>query len=133
MSGCCAQDAGSACPPTSTASDMASLEELNAGYIRSVATSDVKWFEQHLSDDFVNSNADGTLSDRAAFLAAIARPLPLRNFPCEDVRIRVFGDTAIIHGRTRYQKPDGQPGAGRYTDVWAKRGGRWVCVCADVT
>jgi len=112
---------------------MGTLEELNAGYIRSVAISDAKWFDQHLSEDFVNSNADGTLSDRATFLAAIARPLPLRDFACEDVRIRVFGDVAIIHGRTTYRKPDGQPGAGRYTDVWAKRGGGWVCVCADVT
>ena len=112
---------------------MESLEELNAGYIRSVAESDVKWFERNLSEDFVNSNADGSLSDRAAFLAAIAKPLPLRNFSCEDVRIRVMGEVAIIHGRTTYRKPDGQPGAGRYTDVRAKRGGRWVCVCADVT
>ena len=109
------------------------LEELNAGYIRSVATSDVKWFEEHLAEDFLNSNADGTLSDRAAFLAAIAKPLPLKDFGCEDVRIRVLGDIAIIHGRTRYRKPDGRPGAGRYTDVWAKRSGRWLCVCADVT
>jgi ketosteroid isomerase-like protein len=112
---------------------MKELEELNAGYIRSVATSDVAWFDRHLADDFVNSNADGTLSDRAAFLAAIAKPLPLKDFACEDVRIRVFGDAAIIHARTTYRKPDGQRGAGRYTDVWARRGGRWVCVCADVT
>ena len=26
------------------------LEELNAGYIRSVVTSDVKWFEEHLAE-----------------------------------------------------------------------------------
>ena len=109
------------------------LEQLNAGYIRSVATSDVKWFDEHLAGDFVNSNADGSLSDRAAFLAAIAKPIALKNFACEDVRIRVFGDVAIIHGRTLYRKPDGQPGTGRYTDVWARRSGRWVCVCADVT
>jgi|SRR6185369_4657871 ketosteroid isomerase-like protein len=109
------------------------LEQLNAGYIRSVATSDVKWFDEHLAEDFVNSNADGSLSDRAVFLAAIAKPLALKNFACEDVRIRVFGDVAIIHGRTLYRKPDGQPGTGRYTDVWARRSGRWVCVCADVT
>jgi ketosteroid isomerase-like protein len=109
------------------------LAKLNAGYIRSVAASDVKWFDEHLAGDFVNSNADGSLSDRAAFLAAIARPLPLKDLACEDVRIRVFGDLAIIHGRTTYRKPDDQAGAGRYTDVWARRGGRWVCVCADVT
>lgn len=112
---------------------MDTLEQLNAGYIRSVATSDAKWFEAHLSEDFVNSNADGSLSDRAAFLAAIAKPLPLKDFACEDVRIRLLGEVAIIHGRTTYRKPDGQPGAGRYTDVWARRDGRWLCVCADVT
>ena len=109
------------------------LEKLNAGYIRSVAASDAKWFDEHLAEDFVNSNADGSLSDRAAFLAAVARPLAVSNFTCEDVRIRVLGEVAIIHGRTTYRKPDGQPGAGRYTDVWARRAGRWVCVCADVT
>jgi ketosteroid isomerase-like protein len=112
---------------------MDALEALNAGYIRAVASSDVAWFDRHLAEDFVNSNADGTLSDRAAFLAEIAKPLPLRDFACEDVRIRVFGQAAIIHARTTYRKPGGQPGAGRYTDVWALRGGRWVCVCADVT
>jgi len=112
---------------------MDSLEQLNAGYIRSVAASDVRWFEQHLAEDFVNSNAVGSLSDRGAFLAAIARPFTLKDFACEDVRIRQLGELAIIHGRTTYRKPDGQPGAGRYTDVWARRGGRWVCVCADVT
>jgi ketosteroid isomerase-like protein len=112
---------------------MDTLETLNAGYIRSVASSDVAWFDRHLAEDFVNSNADGSLSDRAAFLAAIAKPLPLKDFACEDVRIRVFGETAIIHGRTTYRKPGGQPGAGRYTDVWALRDRRWVCVCADVT
>lgn len=112
---------------------MEALEQLNAGYIRSVAASDVKWFDEHLAEDFVNSNADGSLSDRAAFLAVIARPLAVSNFACEDVRIRVFGEVAIVHGRTTYRKPDGRPGAGRYTDVWARRAGRWVCVCADVT
>ena len=30
-------------------------------------------------------------------------------------------------------RPDGQPGAGRYTDVWARQGGRWLAVSAHVT
>ena len=52
----------------------------------------------------------------------------------EDVVIRVLGDVALIHARTTYVRADGQPGAGRYTDVWAKRGGgRWICVAANVT
>ena len=108
------------------------LGKLNEDYITSVAKSDVRRFEELLSDDFLNTNADGTLVDRKQFLLQIAKPLTVSDFSCEDVRIRVMGDFAIIHGRTLYKKPDGQPGAGRYTDMWALRDGRWLCVAAHV-
>jgi ketosteroid isomerase-like protein len=49
------------------------------------------------------------------------------------VKIRLFGDFAIIHAKTVYRKPDGQSGAGRYTDIWMRRDGRWRCVAAHVT
>ena len=109
------------------------LQLLNQGFIRSVRTSDVSWFDRNLAEDFLNSNADGTLVERAAFLRQIARPCPVSNFDVEDVRIRILGDAAIIHGRTRYTRPDGQAAAGRYTDVWVRQGTRWVCVSGDVT
>ena len=53
------------------------LEELNRNYIRSVRMSDVRWFDQNLAEDFLNSNADGSLVDRAGFLAQVARPCPV--------------------------------------------------------
>ena len=109
------------------------LQELNRGYIRSVQNSDVRWFDAHLSDDFVNSNPDGTFVDRAGFLAQMARPCPVSGLAADDVRIQMLGEVAIIRARTTYVKPDGQQGAGRYTDVWARRGGRWVCVAANVS
>ena len=115
------------------ASDVDTLQELNKHYIRSVRESDVRWFDENLSEDFVNSNPDCTLVDRAGFLAQIAKPSAAKNIQCEDVRIRMLGEVALIHARTTYIKPDGQPGAGRYTDVWARRKGRWVCVAANVT
>src|SRR5262245_41037102 len=115
------------------ASDLEALRELNQSFIRSVRTSDAGWFDRNLAGDFLNSNADGTLVDRAAFLRQIAAPCPVANFDVEDVRIRILGDAAIIHGRTTYTKPDGRPAAGRYTDVWVRQSGRWVCVAADVT
>jgi len=113
--------------------DLEILQGLNQGFIRSVRMSDVGWFDRNLTEDFLNSNADGTLVDRAAFLRQIAPPCPVSNFDVEDVRIRILGDTAIIHGRTTYTKPNGQAAAGRYTDVWVRQGGRWVCVSGDVT
>ena len=109
------------------------LQQLNAAYIRSVQNSDVKWFEENLAGDFVNSNPDATLSDRAQFLVQMARPCPVSGLSAEDVLIRILGDVALIHARTAYRKPGGSAGGGRYTDIWARREGRWVCVAAHVT
>src|SRR5262249_41873305 len=78
-------------------------------------------------------NPDCSLVDRAGFLAQIGRGSTVKSLGIEDVLIRVLGDVALIHARTTYTRPDGQPGAGRYTDVWARRGSRWVCVAAHVT
>ena len=113
--------------------DLEVLQRLNHDYVQSVARSDVAWFDRHLSKDFLNSNSDGTLSDRAEFLSRIAAPIQVAEFECDDVRVRIFGDIAIVHGRTTYRKAGGQAAAGRYTDVWARREGRWLCISAHVT
>ena len=115
------------------AADQATLGELNHHYIRAVRESDAAWFDANLAPEFVNGNADGSFSDRAAFLAFIARPSTVPDLRIHDVRIQVVGEVGIIHARTAYTKPDGQPGAGRYTDIWWRAGGRWRCVSAHVT
>ncbi len=116
-----------------TQSDHDILAALNTGYINSVQNSDVKRFDEILGPDFYCSNPDGSLVDRAAFLQQTAQPVAIRNLKAEDVLIRIIGDTAFIHARTRYVKPDGTPGGGRYTDVWMRQGGSWRCVSAHVT
>jgi ketosteroid isomerase-like protein len=114
-------------------SEPESLEALNRNYVRSVLESDVRWFEANLAADFMNSNPDGTLVDRAAFLRQIAPPCAVSKLQEHDVEIHRVGDVAIIYARTAYLKPDGKPGAGRYTDVWQLRQGRWLCVSANVS
>lgn len=113
--------------------DMAALEALNLGDIRSVQDADVRWFEEHLSTDFLNSNPDGSLVERKAFLERIARGAGITGLRAEDVIVRVLGEVAIIHARTTYRLADGKAAAGRYTDIWARRDGRWLCVAAHVT
>ena len=109
------------------------LQKLNRDYVKSVQMSDVQRFNEILAEDFLNSNPDGSLVDRAAFLEQIARPAMIRDLEAHDVRIRVLGDVAIIHARTTYTKPDGQAASGRYTDIWARRQGRWLAVAAHVS
>ena len=121
--------------PTKTASpsDLDTLLALNLEYIRSVQTSDVQRFEEILADDFLCSNPDGSLVDRARFLEQTAQPVTITHLKAHDVTVRLMGDVAIIHARTTYTRPDGHPGSGRYTDVWARRHGRWLAVSAHVT
>lgn len=110
--------------------DLEILLELNRGYVRSAETSDVRWYEEHLAEDFLASSSDGSIVERTAFLAHIARPYPGSNLEAVDVRIRFFDALALVHAGFRYTKPDGQAGSGRYTDVYARREGRWLCVSA---
>ena len=120
-------------PATATQTDLEALEQLNRDYIRSVQTSDVQRFEQILAEDFLCTNPDGSLVDRAGFLAQTARPVTISNLEARDVLVRILGDVALIHARTTYTLADGRAGGGRYTDVWARRDGRWLCVSAHVT
>ena len=112
--------------------DLETLTKLNAGYIRSVQESDTKWFGEMLTEDFLNTNPDGSLLDKAGFLKQIAPKAMISGLQCHDVNVRVMGDFAIIHARTSYTRPDGKPGGGRYTDIWARKGGKWLCVAAQV-
>lgn len=109
------------------------LVGLNRDYIDSVQNSDVKRFDEILAPEFYCSNPDRSLVDRAGFLKQTAQPVAIKNLKADDVLIRIIGDVAIIHARTTYLMPDGSQGGGRYTDVWARIGGRWLAVSAHVT
>src|SRR6266702_5857374 len=102
---------------TTTRSDLDALATLNRDYINSVQQGDVGRFDEILAEDFLCSNPDGSLVDKAQFLAQPARPVTISGLAIDDVRIRILGDVAIIHARTSYKSADGAQHHGRYTDV----------------
>ena len=118
---------------TATASEVEVLRDLNSQYIRSVVHSDVARFTEILADDFLCTNPDGSVIDKPQFLTQTAVPVSFTDFDVDDLRIRVLGDVAIVHGRTRFALKDGRRGRGQYTDVWEKRQDRWLAVSAHVT
>jgi ketosteroid isomerase-like protein len=112
--------------------DIDELTILNRDYVASVQNCDVERFDEILAQDFYCTNPDKSLVDRAGFLKQTAVPVTIRNLIADDVKIRVLGDFAVIHGRTSYTTPDGQQAYGRYTDCWAKQNGHWLAVSAHV-
>ena|ERR1700675_4348617 len=112
---------------------LATLDALNRGYLLAGETSDVGWYAHHLAEDYMATNPDGSVVDRAGFLARIAKPHTATNFRNPKFRIQLVGDVALIHASFEDTKADGQTGRGRYTDIWARRNGRWLCVSAHFT
>ncbi len=109
------------------------LATLNDDYIRSVQHGDVPRFREILADDFLCSAPDGALLDKPQFLEQTAKPVTISGLAIDDVRIRIMGDVALIHARTHYKTAAGEQRHGRYTDIWARRAGTWLCVAAHVT
>ena len=113
-----------------SADERETLEALNRGYLLAAEKSDVGWYERHLADDYRATNPDGSFVDKAGFLARIGRPHTFTNFRAPEVRIQRAGDVALIHATFEDTRPDGSRGRGRYTDIWQRRDGRWLCVSA---
>jgi ketosteroid isomerase-like protein len=118
---------------TTAHSDLDALTALNRDYIKSVQDGDVRRFDEILAADFLCSNPDGSLVDKEQFLAQTAQPVTISGLSVQEVRVRILGDVAIIHARTGYTTADGEQRNGRYTDVWARRDGKWLAVSAHVT
>ena len=118
---------------TATSRDLDELTALNRDYIHSVQHGDVRRFDEILAEDFLCSNPDGSLVDKNQFLAQTARPMTITGLSAHEVRVRVLGDIAIIHARTKYTTANGEQRNGRYTDVWARQDGKWLAVSAHVT
>ncbi len=110
--------------------DLDTLTALNRDFTASVQNGDLKRFEEILADDFMISNPDGSLLDKAEFLKLTAQPVTISGLVAENVRIRLLGDFAIIHARFNSRWADSKQRRGRYTDNYARRDGTWVAVSA---
>jgi ketosteroid isomerase-like protein len=116
--------------------DRSVLTALNEHYVAAFRDADVAWYDAHFAADYVMVAGDGSLLDRAATLTRFAQPTfatAMRSFPVGQVKVRRFHDVALIHAENDYDLNDGRRGVNRYTDIWLKRDGRWLCIAAHIT
>jgi uncharacterized protein (TIGR02246 family) len=112
------------------------LQALNDSYVKAFRDADVAWYGAHLAQDYVMVSGDGAQWDRAAALSRFSRPTfatSMRSFPVDKVTVRRFHDVALIHAENAYELKDGRKGVSRYTDIWQKRDGRWLCIAAHIS
>lgn len=119
-----------------TADDASLLKTLNENYVQAFRDADVAWYGAHLAPDYLMVSGDGAQWDRAAALSRFAQPTfarTMRAFPVDKVTVRRFHHVALIHAENAYQLKDGREGVSRYTDIWQKRDGRWLCIAAHIS
>ena len=85
-----------------------------------------------LADKLVDTSADGKVRNKAELLAN-ARATKYSSVEYQDMKVTVFGDTAIATGGFKGQGTDesGKPiiSHSRWTDTWVKMpDGKWQCV-----
>jgi len=104
---------------------------------KAIVRKDRAAIEANMSEDFRQIDGAGNVETRQSFVDDLMSPqLVIAPYVVEDFDVRLYGDTALLSGRTRMTGTyDGKPFAShyRYIDVYVKRGGRWQIVSVQIS
>jgi ketosteroid isomerase-like protein len=115
------------------------LLKLQREWLDAYQRHDAAALEQIEADNFTLTEADGKVTTKAEDVASIKNaktPQPDDSFDVEDVKVRLYGDTAVLIGRVilKYRNK-GQMVVERYryTDTYLKRRKRWQVIASQLT
>jgi uncharacterized protein (TIGR02246 family) len=108
------------------------IRRLQQEYDNAALRQDAAAFERLFAEDYTITQAGGRMNTKAEMIAmAKAGDVKMEVGRSDDVKIRLYGDTAIVSCRwTEKSVTKGKPFAGTllYTTVWVKRDGKWQIV-----
>ena len=120
------------------AQDQKILAQLQQALAKAWVAGDRATIERIIAPDWRSTGPDGQTSDRASVLAGVfeKRVHQIRQVEIDDVLVRVFGDAAVVNGRTH--------GIGnfagtpydviiRFTDTFVRREGEWTAVASHAS
>jgi ketosteroid isomerase-like protein len=90
-----------------------------------------------LDDDFVLTDFDGSVLNKAQFLVTIrdkSNQLTLET--TQDMKLHRHGETVVVIGATHEKGTlKGKPYEhhGRFTDTWIKRDAQWLCIASQLS
>jgi len=127
-------DLGAQSPAGDAATQILLLEsEHNAA----IGHRDVSALDAMTSDDYTFITPRGFLVTKAQVLKSLANgEFEYQYRQIYDVKIRVYGDAAVVTGRSVYTgqtQGKEQGGAFRYTRVYVRQNGRWLAVAWQAT
>jgi ketosteroid isomerase-like protein len=116
---------------------VAMLTKLGDDWDKAIVRKDLPAIANNMCDDFRQIRVSGEIVDKANFLRDITSPeLTIDPYAVEDFDIRLYGDVALLSGRTRMTgRYAGMPFTShyRYIDIYVLRDGRWQVCNVQIT
>jgi len=114
------------------------VRELDSHRFDVLIRQDFNELERILADDLTYTHSIGWLENKAQYLETVrsGRLVYRAIEPTEDVKARVYGDTAVTTGRAAIKVGSADAPTSldvRYTTVYVKRDGRWQMVAWHAT
>ena len=105
---------------------------MNEQYDQAIMRGDAAALEQIFADEFIYTSPKAEVLDKKQQIAALSSgDLKLTGAKSDDLRIRIYGETAVMTGRFTAKAESGGKSEmieERYTAVWVRRDGRWQLV-----
>jgi hypothetical protein len=105
--------------------DIKELEAAEAKMFDAVLKYDLAYWKDYVLDDYITINADGVMQTKEQILADSSRKNLFAgvSYKLFDRKIRLYGDVAIINGRSQYLMGDKILGEVFHTEIWIKKRG----------
>ena len=106
------------------------IKRLENEWLNSYLKGDKQTFERIVADDFTRTDESGKFATKAEEKELIqAPPASVKaSLTNEDIKVRVYGETAVVTGRIVSKVQDSLNFQSRFTDTFVKRKGRWQVV-----
>ena len=113
------------------------IEDLEMQWRQALLTNNVPALAKMLADDYLGISPDGTLETKADVLAARrAGHAEVAELNLSDIKIRIYGNTAVVTSRAEVVGQSGNrdiSGYYRYTRVYTDRMGQWKIVSFEAS
>ncbi len=115
----------------------AELIALENAWAKAYVDRDVKTLDRLEADDWFCTTADGKMITKAQDIADVSSgTYQATEFKMSELKVRVYGDTAVITGRqTEVATMAGKDASDQFrvTDVWLKRNGQWRSIATHLS
>jgi len=119
------------------AAEQTRIRALENAWSQAVRGKDVKGIALLLGEDLVYVDYDGTMMNKAGYLASVGSPeVHFEHVVSDSMQVQFFGQSAVVVGvYTERGSKKGKPYVHRerYIDTWVRRNGLWVCAASQST